>query len=504
MKISRRSLIGASAAGLASSALGLSGLQPSFERARKKGAKNPKNIIFCVVDGMAIQTMSMANQYQQMVLGHPSYWASLLNQDYVTSGLEETSSLNSLVTDSAAASSSWGSGRHIWNGMLNIYPDGTELRTLVSLMHEQGVRCGLVTTTAITDATPAGFAISSISRGLEDEIAEKYLKSGVDVLLGGGTSHFAPEKRKDGKDMFAEFAKVGFAVSRSRDELLAKKGKKLLGLFSDGSIPYTVDRNNTPEIKRDVPTLAEMVTAALEALKDSPKGFLLQLEGGRVDHGGHANDLAALLYDQMAFEEALKVVVDFALKDGETLVIVTADHATGGPSLNGAGKEYIESTGGLKLLSGMKSSYGPLQADLGNTFTRGNVQDAVEARLGIKLSGEEAEAIVAAKKNDSPLKSAQFLAPLGMTLAAMLGNHTKVTWTSGNHTSDHVLVTALGPGSEQVAGVTKNVHFFDLMLATKGIKWSNPTMTFEDASRHYEKLQSEVNLEASSLGYGTL
>lgn len=488
MSISRRTLLGAGAAGLAASALGVS----AFDRPPKKGGKKPKNIIFCVSDGLSIQTLSMVSYFSQLMHGKPSYWYTLMNEEYAVNGLQETRSLNSVVTDSSAASSTWGCGRRIWNGQVNMYPDGTTLRTLNSLMKEAGMRTGLVTTTTISHATPAGFAVNSMSRGDEPGICAKYLDAGVDVLMGGGHSFFTPEKRKDKRDLYADFAKAGYKVVKTRDEVMGLKSNKILGIFSDSHRPYAIDHMNSPELMKSTPTLAETVKVALDNLKGSPKGFLLQIEGGKVDHAAHGNDLGGMLYDQIAFEEAVKVAVEFALQDKETLVIITADHATGGPSLNGAGTEYIESTAGLKLLAGMKSSYGAITGEFGMTPTREAVQDAVKSKLGIALTGDEADAVVAARAGKSPFKTSQFHGSTGATLAMVLGNHTKVTWTSGNHTCDHVMVTAVGPGSEQVAGITQNTRFFDIMLAAKGLKWSNPAMTFEDAKRHYDKLKTET------------
>lgn len=482
MGISRRALLGASAAGLGAHAFGSVGPQ-----GRGRGGR-PKNIIFCVADGMATSTVTMADHFQQLRDGKRSFLSTLADRPGVVRGWQDTRSLNSIVTDSSAAASTWGSGRRIWNGQLNAFPDGTELRTLTNLMIEAGVKCGLVTTTTITHATPSGFALSAPSRGDEALLAEKYLKSGVDVLMGGGDNVFDAKSRKDGRDLYADFAKAGYTVLKTRDELMGSKAKKVLGIFSPSHLPFTVDRDNSPELQRVTPTLAEMVKSALDALKGSPKGFLLQIEGGKVDHGAHANDLAAMLYDQIAFEEAVKAAIDFAERDGETLVIITADHATGGPSLNGAGDSYNDSTPGLLTLASMKSSYDPIFAALGKEPSAKNVQDVVEAKLGVKLTGPEAEGVVAGIKGQSPFALAQFAGNRNATFATILGNHSKVTWTSGNHTSDHVMVIAAGPGSDRLHGITPNTTFFDLMIGFKGIKWSNPTMTLEEARRHRAKV----------------
>ncbi len=492
MKFSRRMLLGGGTAGL------LSGVLESDASAqnKKSGGKQPKNIIFCVADGMAMATLTMANYYQQITAGHPSYWTTLLDAEYAVNGLQNTRSLNSLVTDSAAASSAWGSGRHIWNGQINAFPDKTELRTLASLMQEAGVRTGLVTTTTITHATPSGFAISCIDRDLEGLIAEKHLQSGVDVLMGGGNKFFSPLLRPDKRDLYADFTAAGYTVVKTRQDLLGlDRPKKILGVFHDSHMPFTVDHIHSPELLATRPTLAEMAQGALTQLQHAPKGFLLQIEGGKVDHGGHSNDLAALLYDQMAFEDAVKVAVEFALKDRETLVIVTTDHATGGPALNGAGLEYIDSTDGLKTLSGMKASYEPIFAAFGAHPTQTLVRDVIHDKLSIALTKEEADAVVSAVNGASPFAVSTFYKGPQATLAIVLGNYSKVTWTSQNHTSDHVLVTAIGPGKEFVAGLNPNVRFFDRILATKGLKWSNPKMSFEEAIPYYQKLKASLDPE---------
>lgn len=504
MKLSRREWLGV-AAGVAGTGL-LGGIASARGNqdwdsvpARRRGAKRAKNIIFCVVDGMPLSCLSMVDQLRSLQDGKPSYWASLLDDPSVTTGLQDTRSLNSMVTDSSAASSTWGSGVHIWNGMVNMLADKTELRTLTQIMSEAGVRCGLVTTSTITHATPAGFAVSCIQRDLEGLIAEKYLTSGVEVLLGGGERFFSKDRRPDQRDLFADFAKEGFAIAKTRDELMAVKGKKVLGTFSTGHLPYSVDRNNDPDLASKTPTLAEMAKKAIEMLKGGKNGFLLQIEAARVDHGGHSNDFAAMIYDQIAFEEAVKVAIDFARQDGETLVIITADHACGGLALNGAGDEYSDATPGLKSVLGMKSSHSPILAMIGPSPTTQRVQDAFEAKLSLKLSVDEANAVVSSMKGQHPFGASEFYRSIDATIGMIVGNHSKCTFTSGNHHSDHVLVSAFGPGSEQCAGLTRNIEFFNLMLSMKGLKHKNPTMDFATAKPLYEKMMKELNPEMLEL-----
>lgn len=492
MSVSRRSLLSAGASSL------LLGALPAVEAAQKL-KKLPKNIIFCVSDGMALSVPTMADHYMMLLHGKRSYWMELMDRPEAVNGLQETRSLNSLVTDSSAAGSAWGGGRHIWNGMLNMYPDRTALTPLSKYMSSNGVRVGLVTTATMTHATPAGFSVSHVSRDEEAEIAVKYLDAGVDVLLGGGNRFFAADKRKDGVDVYAKFRANGYQTVTSRDELMAAKGQKVLGIFSESHIPYTIDHVNDPKLMASVPTLAEMSKVALDHLKGSKKGFLLQIEGARIDHAGHGNDFGALLHDQLAFEEAVRVAVEFAMADKETLVIVTTDHCTGGPALNGDGDEYSDSTPGFLTFNGMKSSYGPLLAEIGAAPNAAKVTDAVKNKLGIELKATDAELIVAGMAGTNPLKPFAMHGGATSLLGHVLSNYTKVNWTSNNHTADHVLVTAIGPGAEFARGYHTNVQFFDYLLALKGIKSEQPPqMSFDDAARHYQKLKGEKLAMAES------
>ncbi len=479
-KLSRRSVLGLGAAGVGAGVFGL----PKSLGGASSASKEAKNIVFCVVDGMAVSVMTLVDHYLQATQGRRSYWSWLMDQPYVVNGLQDTRSLSSVVTDSAAAAGAWGSGRRQWNGQINMFPDGTKLRTLYSLLREQGMRTGLVTTTTITHATPSGFAIQIEQRDKEADIAAQHLTAGVDVLLGGGDRWFSPNRRSDKRDLYAAFRGRGYTIVKTRSELMSAAGGKLLGVFSSSHMPYTVDRDNDPALQASVPTLADMSRVALKKLRGAPNGFALQIEGGRVDHGGHANDLAATFFDQIAFEDAVRVAVEFALEDGETLVIVTADHATGGPSLNGAGDEYFDSTAGMKTLKGMKSSYARLFDAYEKNKSRGGIRDATKQLLGVSLNEDEADAIIGAMNGASPFRTSEFLRSLNGTVATVLGNHTKLLWTSQNHTADHVLVTALGPGKEALAGMTWNTAMFDAMLATRGLAFQNPTMSYEEAKRH--------------------
>lgn len=407
-------------------------------------------------------------------------------------GLQYTSSLSSLVTDSAAAASSWGSGVHIWNGALNTLPDGTKLKTLFQLLQSKGVMTGLVTTATITHATPAGFSINSQKRDDEAGIAERYLELQPQVLMGGGLRFFDKASRKDKRDLPADFVKAGYTFAKDRRDLMNYKGGKLLGLFSSSHMPFTVDVENTPGMALTTPTLADMARAAIHELKKGSNGFLLQIEGAKIDHAGHANDIAAMLHEQLAFEEAVQAALDFARKDGNTLVVVTADHGTGGPALNGIGNEYGDSTKGLEMVFGMKSSYGPLFDSIASKPSAADLQGAVEAKLGVKLKGDDA-AWLSGMMGGAEVKPG-FNGDKGAALAHLMKPQIGIGWTSQNHTSDHTLVSAWGPGSADFAGYTENISHFGRILSAWEIKHTNPSMSFADAKKIMDRQKETASI----------
>ena len=171
---------------------------------------------------MSMGTLTCANLFSELTRKRQLAWAKMLANPSAHQALMNTRSLNSMVTDSSASASAWGSGSRVVNGALNILPDGKLLTPIYSLFAEKGWSTGLVTTAEITHATPAGFAIAIKSRGNSDGIAEQYLDRKVDVLLGGGSKFFSPNKRKDKRDLRGDFATAGYTVIRTAAEQIGR------------------------------------------------------------------------------------------------------------------------------------------------------------------------------------------------------------------------------------------------------------------------------------------
>ncbi len=315
---------------------GLFTLSPSvifsndLEKIEKKN-KKAKNIIFLISDGMSSGTLQMANLYAQNILGKNGNWMSLYAENKVSRALMDTASASSSVTDSAAASSAFGGGQRVKNGVLNVGSNGEKHLPIWQKFKKAGKKAGCVTTVTITHATPAGFCVNSEKRNAENEIAEMYSDLGLDVLLGGGDDFFNASKRPDKKDIYKIYEQKGYQILKEKSDLeKIKKGKKVLGVFASGALPYSIDRANILDLQQ-TPSLAEMSAAAIDQMKDHENGFVLLIEAGKVDWAAHANDIAALIHDQLAFDEAVKTAIDFAEKDKETLVIITTDHGNANP-----------------------------------------------------------------------------------------------------------------------------------------------------------------------------
>ncbi|MDZ7682835.1 MAG: alkaline phosphatase [Fodinibius sp.] len=429
-----------------------------------------KNIIFMVSDGMSAGTLNMADLLKRRHQGGITHWLDLYNSERkFHRGLMDMASLNSPVTDSAAAGSSWGCGNRINNGAINVGPDGEQHRPINQIFKAAGKKTGLVTTTRLTHATPASFSANVAERGNEDEIARQYLEQEFDLMLGGGKRHFRPEDREDGNNLIAGFEAKDYHVADNKQQLAnAPLDKKLLGLFYDSHLPYTIDHQTIEEHQQNIPTLAEMTDKALQQLENQ-NGFLLQVEGGRVDHGAHGNDAAGMLYDQLAFDDAVKVALDYVDQRDDTLLIITTDHGNGNPALNGAGDAYRDSGKQFDRLQNFKHSNSWILSELDENSSVSEIRERVKYATDLGIEREEAESLQQSL-NDNLDTLYDIQSGPWAVLGSILANYTAINFTSGNHTSDYVELAALGPGIENLDHFTRNTELFDLMLNAAGVK----------------------------------
>jgi alkaline phosphatase len=438
--LDRRSFLGVSAATAALLAAGA-----PLARAQKGNTGRPargaaRNLIFLVSDGMSIGTFQLAERVRELHQGRTSNWARLINTEGAHTTFAFTRSANSEVTDSAAASSAWSVGVPVNSGSICVLPDGRPGEPILLRARRSGRATGLVTTTRLTHATPAAFATVAKSRNLEGDIAQQLIDNRIDLLLGGGAKHF-PKTLLDsaGPATFLRSAVDLASLGRAQPG-----DRRLIGLFADDHMAYEVDRKRTDE-----PSLADMSRAAIRHLSSMPgQGFALQIEAARVDHAAHICDPAGILHDQLAFDDAVQVALDFALARTDTLVIVTTDHGNAAPSLTIGGRSRLDS------IVNANASFDTLfarikEAERENNRIPEHVHELVREATGVTLKSTEL-AILMRSFSDEAVNPFEDLRNPANVLGSLLANHNGVAFASGSHTAEPVLVTAIGPGSAAI------------------------------------------------------
>ncbi len=489
--VTRREMLRYGGAALAGGAVAGSGLGQETPAAAPAAPavltpQRPRNIIFLISDGMSMGVPTMADSLSHLLRGRGTTWTRLLQDRTLVSGLLSTESLSGPVTDSSAAASAWGSGRRVFNGAVNMYPDGTSLTPIAALAQARGVRTGLVTTDHICGGTPCGFAASQRSRGMKSEIASDYLDR-VDVLLGGGRHSFIARNRDDKVDMIEQYKAKGYAFHDNRGAVdFGRAADRVLGLYADDVLPYTIDHLQDEALRRSMPTLAEMTRFALRCLHASPQGFFLMVEAARVDHAAHLNDAASMLHDQLAFDDAIAVALDYTQQSDDTLLVVTSDHGNSNPGLNGVGSGYGRTRECFAKLANFKASFPVVMGRLAqeraaNGDTVAATQKTLKEAFGLEIDTNEAKIIGAALLDDElPEELSHHHRSKVGVLGQVLGNHIGVGWTSVSHTSDHVLLSAVGRGSGGFARLQHHVDVHALFADMLKLDSRNPA--YEEAA----------------------
>lgn len=276
-----------------------------------------KNVILIIGDGMGLSHLygAMTVSSRDLNVGRV--------QDI---GIIKTNSYDNYITDSAASGTAMATGKKTRNGMIGLSPDSIRLMNLTEIAHRHDISAGVVSTSAVTHATPASFVSHNINRNYYEEIALDFLKTQPDVFIGGGKDDFS--KRKDGRDLIQELKDEGYDVVLSVEELLEVNGsEKLAGLLADGHMPAI------SEGRGDMLSYAAL--KAIETLQQNPKGFFLMIEGSQIDWAAHDHNTKYIIEETLDLDRTLGVILDYAENVGETLVLMTADHETGGMTLIG-------------------------------------------------------------------------------------------------------------------------------------------------------------------------
>jgi alkaline phosphatase len=282
---------------------------------QKFKSKKPKNIILMIGDGMGVA---------QVFAGITGNGGHLFLDNFKHIGFSETQAADQYITDSAAGGTALSTGVRTYNGAIGVDVNQKPVKTILEEAEEQGLSTGLVSTSAITHATPASFIAHQGARGSYEAIAADFLKTDIDVFIGGGYKNFSD--RQDGQDLISKLKAKGYQVLQDINEIASVKYGKLAGFTATEHNGRVAERGNM---------LPVATKTAMQILNNNIKGFFLMVEGSMIDWGAHAGNTSYVVEEMLDFDQAIGKALEFANKDGQTLVIVTADHETGGASITG-------------------------------------------------------------------------------------------------------------------------------------------------------------------------
>lgn len=425
------------------------------EQSKTTGEKEKsENLIVLIGDGMGQPQVTLSRLYAQEY----EEIEKLYMDDYLV-GMNSTRADRSLdgeesgvVTDSAASGTAFATGNKTYNGAVSVTNEmiAKPVASVLEAAKEAGKSTGLISTARLTHATPAVYASHVRSRDNENAIASQYLEAGVDVLIGGGESYFVGEeketkfgesKREDGQNLVKAFKEKGYKIAHNKEELQEAEGDQLLALLSDSHVPYGLDRDES------IPNLKEQLEKALEILEGNDEGFVIMVEAGRIDHAGHANDIHSVVRELLEFDEAFKTAVDYAEKTGNTSVIATADHETGGLTIgsNDVYEVYFEA------FKNVTASSEVIGKELEEAKSSDEIKEIMKKYAGIEdLSKKELAQLEKADGKESSRED---------VFNVIIAERSNIGWTGHGHTGVDVGVYGYGPAAELLFGFNDNTDF---------------------------------------------
>lgn len=425
-------------------------------------AEAPKYVFYFIGDGLASSQRQISEYFMQHETNNPE--ARLIMNNMPVSGITTTHATDSLVTDSAASATALASGVKTYNGAIGVNPEGKPVRTLLEGAAESGMRTGLITTTRLTHATPAAFVAKNESRNNENEIANDFVSAPVNFYAGGGYRNFVGQdhegsRREDDRDLISELKGQGFTTFVGKDsvsDFMDYPGDQIFAAFTASHLPYEMDRRAT----LDTPSLAELTYKGIGVLNRSEEGFFMMVEGGRIDHASHAQDIAGTVYDTLAFDKAIGHAMDFYEKNPEdTLIVVVGDHETGGLGM-GFGNNYFMDMGSINnaKISVEDSLQGRYTGDrkayfemIAKEFTMGDLTEEERGQI-------ETAMMVVDKNDENAIANYGGYDPVAIAVAHVQSRRTGIYWTSFAHTANQVPLSAIGKDAEKLSGFLDNAQ----------------------------------------------
>ena len=420
-------------------------------------AKGPKYIFYFIGDGMGPSHVLGTELYLgelQGVIGRPQ---KLCFTQFPESAFVTTYSATNGVTDSAASGTALSTGHKTYNAAIGVGRDTVKVYSVAADLADKGMAIGVATTVPINHATPSAFYAHNMSRHNYDEIAPWMLEAGYDFYAGGDVKGY-DETRKNVYDKAKE---QGYAIARGYNDYLAKaEGAEKIMLYQKDvatELPYAINRT-----EKDL-TLAQITAAGIDFLEEkSKKGFFMMIEGGKIDYAAHNDDGATVFQEVLDFDAAVAVAYEFYKKHkDETLIIVTADHETGGLVLGYRGDYTLN----LKALSSQKVSVERmieiLQAEKETTWER--LEQLVKENIGVGIRNKKAN-------GERVTVDYDLAREIAYNAVYDLNRSAALSWASGNHSGTFVPLFAIGKGADMFNGVIDNTDIPKIIRQLKGVK----------------------------------
>lgn len=464
-------------------------------QAKPKAKKQPepaqiKNVIVLIPDGCAPSVLSASRWYQM----YQDNSRQNLQIDPYLCGMVKTHSSNAPIGDSAPTTSTYMTGQRTRTKYISMYPEqdpvndifpidpARAFQPLATLLEGsrilQNKATGLVVTCYFPHATPADCAAHYYNRSAYQLLARQVVYNNVDVVIGGGTSYIDEELRGYLKSRGVALYEDDWAGLRSA------QGDRIWGLFSPKDMPYDADRD-----PQKVPSLAEMTGKAIETLSRSEEGFFLMVEGSKVDYAAHANDVFGIITEFLAFDKAVGVAMDFARKDGQTLVVVVPDHCTGGLALGklNSGYDVLPLARLIDPLLGYKHTVAWMKDAL-NSAPVDSIVPILQRASGLQITEADVQRIYhASDYSSSPLERRERndLA-LDRVVSEILTAKTYFAFTSHGHVGDDVFLAAYHPGGKLPMGLHTGPELHAYIAEQVGLKDRLAPLTASIFARHQD------------------
>lgn len=437
-----------------------------FGREPARDGHGFKNVIVLMMDGTGSTHTTITRWYKG---------APLALDEMALAGVR-TYGADSIITDSAPAATAFATGHKTSDKYVGVLPGAVTIPGVPAVTDElrekpvatvlegaklAGKSAGLVATSNIQHASPAGYSAHWPARSNYNEIAEQQVHLDIDVVLGGGRKYLLPASaggaRTDNENLIDALRSRGYDVIGTRSEMLAATGAKLWGLFAVDAMSYEFDR---PHFTPEEPSLAEMTQKAIELLSRNEKGFFLFVEGSKVDWASHANDPIGVISDVLAFDEAVRAALDFAAKDRSTLVLAFSDHGNGGMSLGNKSTDNTYSRlPAAKLVAPLKKAVltgEGIEQKLAGDRSEGAIRSVMAAYYGIDdLTAAEVAHIQAAAPGS-----------LNYVVGPMISSRSVIGWTTNGHVGEDLFLYI--HGLNRPLGLVENTEIARLSAATLG------------------------------------